>query len=277
MFERSVVCFLGCVALLACENLQNQGVKADRAVPPVSSALTAQHTAAVPPPVVNAAVVASPGAPSETTESASACNQQAPQQFLVDAHFDSFFAAGGKPSEWKQVLDRAVRYRTEQYGYVKGYGKKAWNVSTPTDQAQLVTFFGVSVSIHRRIAPALSCVEAAIRESCAGEPYQPYVLSGLRKRNTYVSGEISNHVYGIALDVDPLRNPCCGCIGSWSKSERCQNEKTKFQRMEMPRCWVTQFERFGFYWLGHDKIEDTMHFEFLADPSQILRGSGLVR
>jgi hypothetical protein len=120
-------------------------------------------------------------------------------------------------------------------------------------------------------------VETAIRARCADHPYQPYVLSGLRKRNTYLNGEVSNHVYGIALDVDPTRNPCCGCVGEWRASERCQNDKSKFQRMDMPRCWVTEFERFGFYWLGNAKIEDTMHFEFLADPSRIVHQAELIR
>jgi hypothetical protein len=207
----------------------------------------------------------------------SLCNEQTAQPFLVNAHFDSFNATGGSAREWKDVLDRAVRYRTERYGYVKGFGDKAWNASTPVEQARVVTFFGVPVAIHQRIAPALSCVETAIRARCSEHPYQPYVLSGLRKRNTYLNGEVSNHVYGIALDVDPSRNPCCGCIGEWRQSERCQNDKSKLQRMDMPSCWVTEFERFGFYWLGHAKIEDTMHFEFLADPSQITRQAELVR
>jgi len=233
----------------------------------------AKPSAAVP----NAAASALPVAPATPEEPASLCNEQTPQPFLVNAHYDSFNATGGTSREWTQLLDKAVRYRTEQYGYVKGFGDKAWNASTPTDQARVVTFFGVSVSVHGRIAPALSCVETAIRARCAAYPYQPYVLSGLRTRNTYVNGEASNHVYGIALDVDPTRNPCCGCIGEWGASERCQNEKTKFQRMDMPRCWVTEFERFGFYWLGHAKIADTMHFEFLADPSQIVRRAELVR
>jgi hypothetical protein len=227
--------------------------------------------------VTKAAALAPPAATTTTVGPPSLCNEQSPQPFLVDAHFDSFHAAGGGARAWIEVLDRAVRYPTEQYGYVKGFGKKAWNASTPIDQTSVVTFFGLPVSVHRRIAPALSCVETAIRASCADHPYQPYVLSGLRKRNTYVSGEVSNHLYGIALDVDPSRNPCCGCIGEWRTSERCQNDKSKFQRMEMPRCWVTEFERFGFYWLGNAKIEDTMHFEFLGDPSQIVRQAELVR
>jgi hypothetical protein len=234
-------------------------------------------SAAMEPPAVVTKVVVAPAAPATLVEPPSLCNEQTPQSFLVGAHFDSFNAAGGTAREWKQVLDHAVRYRTEQYGYLKGFGEAAWNASTPAEQARVVTFFGVPVAVHRRITPALSCVEIAIRARCADYPYQPYVLSGLRKRNTYLNGEVSNHVYGIAVDVDPTRNPCCGCIGEWRTSERCQNHKNKLQRMDMPLCWVTEFERFGFYWLGHAKIEDTMHFEFLADPSQILRAPAPVR
>ncbi len=287
MIKRSALGWFGCVALLACEQPPKQVAKANRAAPPTDSALTPIASAptpslalaaVVPPAAVEEAAATTPSAaPAPLLEPSSLCNEQKPQQFLVNAHFDSFNAKGGSAREWQQVLSRAVRYRTEQYGYVKGFGDETWNARTPADQASAVTFFGVSVSIHRRIAPALECVETAIRAQCADKPYQPYVLSGLRKRNTYLNGEASNHVYGIALDVDPKRNPCCGCIGEWGQSERCQNEKTKFQRMDMPECWVTQFERFGFYWLGHSKIEDTMHFEFLADPSQIVRKAELVR
>jgi hypothetical protein len=263
-------------------------VKANRAAPPTASTPTPSAIAPTPSVLAPEIAAANPSAPvtkalappaaaTAPVASPSLCNEQAPQPFLINAHFDSFNATGGSAREWKQVLDKAVRYRTEQYGYVPGFGDEAWNASTPTDQARAVTFFGVSVSVHRRIAPALSCVETAIRARCTSHPYQPYVLSGLRKRNTYLNGEVSNHVYGIALDVDPTRNPCCGCIAEWRTSERCQNEKNKFQRMDMPPCWVTEFERFGFYWLGHAKIEDTMHFEFLADPSQIVHRAELLR
>jgi D-alanyl-D-alanine carboxypeptidase len=287
LFKRSVLGWLACVAALACGQPSKQAAENDRPAPAAAASAAAPSSVAPAVPAASSsasltkapaiAALAAPPVPARPVEPPSRCNEQTPQPFLVNAHFDSFNAPGKTAREWKQVLDKAVRYRTEQYGYVDGFGDEAWNASTPADQASVVTFFGVSVSIHRRIAPALACVEAAIRAKCAAYPYQPYVLSGLRKRNTYVNGEISNHVYGIALDVDPTRNPCCGCIGEWRESERCQNTKTKFQRMEMPVCWVTEFERFGFYWLGHAKIEDTMHFEFLADPSQIVRQPTPVR
>lgn len=252
---------LGCALALACEA---QVAKPDEPkLPPRSSAVPGLARSASADPVGDA--------PAQAGPPPSRCNEQAPQPFLVEAHFDSHYAAGGTRREWRQVLSRAVRYRTVQYGHVPGFGDKAWNPRPPSEQAQVVSFFGVPVPLHRRVAPALACVETAIRARCADFPYQPRVLSGLRKRNTYLNEEISNHVYGIALDVDPVRNPCCGCVGEWGASELCRNDKTKFQRMEMPLCWVTEFERFGFYWLGHAKIEDTMHFEFLADPDKILK------
>lgn len=224
------------------------------------------HDAPSPPPAL-------PGqdAPSPPSSNESSCNEQQAQDFLKAAHFDSNYALGGEPRRrWASVLATAVRYRTEQYGFVDGYGSRAWNSRTPLEQGRTLKFFGVPVTIHARVAPALACVEAAIRTRCT-EPYQPVVLSGLRRRNTYLNGEISNHVYGIAIDIDPMQNPCCGCIGAWRENARCKNQKTKFERMAMPKCWITEFERFGFYWLGHDRIEDTMHFEFLADPNRILR------
>ncbi len=258
------------VCLCACESRRGTLGEAHASTKPASaSSAPVVASAETAPPL--ASNLPSPSVP--LPEHSSRCNEQEPQPFLIKAHFDSHVANHGGRREWVQILDRAVRYRTEQYGYVEGYGDKAWNDRTPADEARAVTFFGVPVMIHRRIAGALACVESAIRARCAEHPYQPTVLSGHRKRNTYVNGEISNHVYGIALDVDPTRNPCCKCIGSWRESARCQNDKTQYERMDMPRCWVGEFERFGFYWLGHDRIEDTMHFEFLGDPNRILRGT----
>ncbi|HET9956729.1 MAG TPA: M15 family metallopeptidase [Polyangiaceae bacterium] len=199
----------------------------------------------------------------------SACNEQAPQPFLVAAHFDAHAAMRpGQAAEFQELLKRAIRYRTEQYGYFEGYGTRAWNARAPGELARVTTFFGVPVNIHERIVPVLRCVEQAITELCP-EKYRPVVLSGIRKRNTYFNGEVSNHVYGIALDIDPTLNPCCGCVEPWRSNPRCGAGKNKYERMAMPRCWVAQFERFGFYWLGNAPMEDTMHFEFLGDPARI--------
>ena len=102
-------------------------------------------------------------------------------------------------------------------------------------------------------------------------PYKPRHLSGIRFRNSLLGGEVSNHVYGIAIDVDPTENTCCKCVARWRNHRLCKNKKlTKpYQRMIMPVCWVKHFEKYGFYWLGRDRLEDTMHFEFLGKPDLV--------
>ncbi len=212
-----------------------------------------------------------PAAAARSEVRASRCNEQPAQPFLIAAHFDSHYALGpAHRQEWPSILAAAVRYRTERYGYVRGYGKSAWNDRSPWQQRRTVRFFGVPVIVHERIADALGCVESEIRARCA-DRYQPAALSGMRRHNPYPNGEISNHVYGIAIDIDPTLNPCCGCAGAWRNNARCREGSSKFERMALPRCWVEQFERFGFHWLGDDHIEDTMHFEFLGDPERITR------
>ena len=92
-------------------------------------------------------------------------------------------------------------------------------------------------------------------------------------RNTYRGGEVTNHAYGIAIDIDPSENTCCGCVKPWSDAPACKRvTQSEYDHMAMPECWVHAFERYGFYWLGHDVLKDTMHFEFLGDPDRIIGG-----
>jgi hypothetical protein len=140
------------------------------------------------------------------------------------------------------------------------------------------------VFLNEPVLVALGCVEAAIRRDCAGD-YTVEAVSGWRERATFSNGEISNHNYAIAIDLDPGKNPCCGCVPAISDRPLCKRAvASPFERTPIPRCWVDRFERFGFYWLGYDALEDTMHFEFLGDPDRIERrggpqplGSGLAR
>lgn len=200
------------------------------------------------------------------------CNEQSPQEFLINAHYNGrSLATAAARREWKDAVARSIRYRTEQFGYYSGFGSYGWNSKSLSSQMHTIKFFGLSVRLHERIIPALHCVEQALRIQCADSPYQPQALSGLREKNTYFDGDVSNHVYGIAIDIDPLRNPCCNCIEPWRSSPRCQGKKTDLERMDMPICWITVFERYGFYWLGHDALKDTMHFEFLGEPARILK------
>jgi D-alanyl-D-alanine carboxypeptidase len=169
-----------------------------------------------------------------------------------------------------QAHARALRYRAETYGNVEGFGLDAYNSESAYSQAVVVKFMGLPLQIHKKVAPALRCVERSIRRSCVhrGERYTPRALGGFRTINTFRGGEISNHLFGIAVDIDPDRNPCCGCVSPWPDKPACRSDVASiYERAALPRCWIDAFERYGFYWLGRDPdLQDTMHFEFLGDP-----------
>jgi hypothetical protein len=231
------------------------------------------------PAVAESADAASPdaGPPLRSTEaddagpgagpaSGSACNEQGPQDFLVRSNF--------RKAGWK-AAERAIQYRTDTYGYFSGFGRAGPDARPPSASVVTTRFMNLPVKMHRKVVPALACVEQEIRTACADHPYTPRALAGIRFRNTYRGGEVTNHIYGIAIDIDPAINTCCGCVKPWNEAPACKREaKTEYDRMAMPECWVHAFERYGFYWLGHDVLRDTMHFEFLGDPDRIVRHAG---
>ena len=157
---------------------------------------------------------------------------------------------------------------------VEGLDLTPMNAERAPSQALGVKFMGLWVNVHKKIAPALRCVEKRIRKVCTKrkDEYRPKALGGFREANSYRGGEISNHLFGIAIDIDSDRNPCCGCVSPWPDHPACKGDVSSvYERTALPRCWVTAFERYGFYWLGRDpELRDTMHFEFLGNPDRIL-------
>jgi hypothetical protein len=215
--------------------------------------------AAVPVP---APVAEADASIEESRSNQSACNEQPPQDFLVRGHF----------LKERDGNARAIQYRTDTYGYFKGFGRAGPDAKPPSASVVTTTFMGLPVRMHRKVVPALACVEQEIRATCADHPYTAHALAGIRFKNTYRGGEVTNHAYGIAIDVDPAINTCCGCVPPWNDAPACHRvAKTEYDRMAMPECWVHAFERYGFYWLGHDVLRDTMHYEFLGDPDRISR------
>jgi hypothetical protein len=199
------------------------------------------------------------------------CREQSAQPFLIRGNWFPKTNDPEKIKEGRKMLEEAIRYRTAKYGYFEGFGSPKLNPKPPKHYAKSTTFMGLKVLVHEKIIPALACVEAALKASPAGEEYKPRTMGGIRFHNTYRGVEVSNHVYGIAVDIEPDRNTCCGCVAPWNEHPLCkQKGKTVWERMAMPRSWVETFERFGFYWLGHDVLQDTMHFEFLGDPDKTL-------
>ncbi len=196
------------------------------------------------------------------------CRPQKPQDFLKRPSIVRRRSLDGKAN------DKAVRYRVARYGFVEGVPFAEENSKSAQSNAVVTQFFGLPVQLHRAVEPALKCVERRIRATCrkSADRYQPRALGGFRSVNTFRGGEVSNHLFGIALDIDPDRNPCCGCVEPWPNHPACQGKaETVFQTTELPRCWIRSFERYGFYWLGRDpQLRDTMHFEFLGNPDRVV-------
>lgn len=204
------------------------------------------------------------------------CLEQKPQDFLIRKNYRK--SPGG--------IQKANEYRSKMYGSVrKVNGQLDCGFDGPCPQSEAVEtmFMDLPVRLNRKIVPALKCVEKAIRQNCQTckpsarfpnecnlpwkrYPYQPSILSGLRYKRTYQGSEISMHNFGIGLDIDPAYNSCCGCVGKWKENQFCKKNLQPYERMVMPSCWVEQFEKYGFYWLGDDSLADTMHFEFLGVP-----------
>lgn len=199
-----------------------------------------------------------------------ACREQSAQPFLIRGNWFPKTNDADKVKEARKLLEEAIKYRTEKYGYFEGFGNPKSNPHPPKFYVKTTSFMGMSVSVHEKIVPALKCVEAALKAGPAGNEYKPRAMGGIRFHNTYKGVEVSNHVYGIAIDIEPDRNTCCGCVAPWNEHPLCkQKGKTVWERMVMPRSWVETFEKYGFYWLGHDVLQDTMHFEFLGDPDKV--------
>lgn len=196
------------------------------------------------------------------------CRAQRPQRFLQRS---SYVKNGAIVAD---AHAKAIRYRVVQYGSIADMGQESMNKESAASMAVATQFFGHSVRLNRRIVPALQCVEERIQRQCTDskDSYTPKAVGGLRTSNTIRGGEISNHLFGIAIDIDPNRNPCCHCVGEWKRDPKCATPaKSPFERAALPRCWVDSFEHYGFYWLGRDTLEDTMHFEFLGNPQRIYR------
>jgi len=201
------------------------------------------------------------------------CKRQKPQDFLIRSNW---FPAGtdkDAAKEGRKLLQKAIDYRTEKYGKFDGFGSAKDNKHPPTYYAKPVHFQGMSALVNEKVGIALACVDKALEASGVAGEYHPKSMGGLRYKNTYRGVEVSNHVYGIAIDIEPHANTCCSCVDPWPNHPLCKKKVTSvYERMAMPRSWVVVFERYGFYWLGHDSLQDTMHFEFLADPDAIVDG-----
>src|SRR5262245_34706169 len=114
-------------------------------------------------------------------KSSSGCRLQEPQRFLQR----SAYVKHGQLQEWKHK--KAVRFRAEHYGNVEGLDLERYNSELAYDSAKAVGFMGLGIEVHKKIAPAVRCVERRIKKTCTkkDEQYKPAAMNGFRKRNTF--------------------------------------------------------------------------------------------
>jgi hypothetical protein len=262
---------LAAASLLAVVALPAHGDELDL-VPPDDAPPTAKDAKA--DPSASTSKTSGPKLTIEVGGKTVTCREQEAQKFLIRS---TWFPKSTDPEvikEGRKTFQESLKYRTQNYGYFEGFGSSGWNKHAPSHYAKTTSFMGMNVQVNERIIPALKCVEAALKASPAGEQYHPKAMGGIRFKNTYRGFEVSNHVYGIAVDIEPDKNSCCGCVAPWPEHPLCKaKNKTVWERMAMPKSWVETFERYGFYWLGHDVLQDTMHFEFLGDPEKIVESA----
>jgi hypothetical protein len=267
----TVLVALGCAGQ---RTEQGEAASEARASPVVAASASASERASVI--AAPSAAVLAATTPAAVGVAEPRCREQPAQDFLLR---DGQIAKIGAPATERRAIEaarkRSIDYRTRHYGRFPGVGSPADNPRPPRFYAKAARFMGLPLVLHEKVVPALACVEAQLLRECSDHPYRPKRVGGIRLENTFKDYEVSNHVYGIALDIDPELNPCCHCVGKWSERSICaKTVSSVFERMAMPKCWVDVFERYGFHWLGHDELEDTMHFEFLGDPERILEPGG---
>lgn len=117
-----------------------------------------------------------------------------------------------------------------------------------------ITVAGISLSVHKGVAPLF---KAAINECAAKGRRFDKVKDDWGYAHRYIRGSktnMSNHSYGLAIDLDATRNPL--------------TEDGKIHT-DMPAWVVAVFAKYGFFWGGSysGKRKDPMHFEFLGTPA----------
>lgn len=122
---------------------------------------------------------------------------------------------------------------------------------------------GWPVLVHRKALAAFEQVAEAVENSDYRivEPVDGYSYRNVEGRRV-----LSPHAYGIAVDVNPSTNPCCGV----TQPCRCYNDLIT----DIPPDFVQAFKNAGFVW-GGDWMDhpDPMHFEWEGWLQELVPGS----
>lgn len=131
--------------------------------------------------------------------------------------------------------------------FMKVYGSSQEEVEK---QLEKVDVMGKSLSVHKKIVPALKCVVEDMKKCSEAANYDLKRIESFNWRSIRRGESMSLHSFGIAIDINPGTNP----MGSTLVTD-------------LPNCLVEAFKRYGFRWGGDfSGRKDAMHFEFRGKP-----------
>ncbi len=136
-----------------------------------------------------------------------------------------------------------------------------------------IDFMGTRVQVHRAARDSFLAVVEDIR-LCEDEETKNYNFwnpewggnSGGTyncRKNTNDPSKMSMHAYGMAIDINPWKNPNC------PKDPQCNGMNVVITNI--PDCVIDAFKKNGFKWGGDfSSVKDTMHFEWV--PPEMREG-----
>jgi len=128
-----------------------------------------------------------------------------------------------------------------------------------------VPLFGGTAHVHRSLAPSLQRINAEWLRRGGNSFYQVSSVGGYACRNIAGTNRLSNHAYGMAVDINPDQNPHCP---PWSQCNGVNRLIT-----DMPQEFRQLFINEGWGWGGNwNSSKDAMHFSKVGGEQGDQRG-----
>ena len=176
------------------------------------------------------------------------------------------------PEEKEQLNLRLEKRESQPISRYPGFYSSLYRISDRDSAWKMMKttyFLGKKVLIHRDLLEDLARVEEHILNSLADdEELRNYVdsidiLAGFNWRLIAGTDTLSNHSYGIALDVIPKDYEGKHAYWRWFKSEFPEWYSLPWNmRYLPPASFVRAFEQEGFIWGGKWFFFDGIHFEY---------------
>jgi hypothetical protein len=153
-----------------------------------------------------------------------------------------------------------------------GFFNALWRIHDEATayRRQKTTFFlGMKTLVHRDLLEDLAAVEEEILAAARNDRElaafveQLQTIEGYNYRRVDGTASLSNHSYGIAIDLIPAWYGRRQVYWRWALNAGLDWYAVPMeQRFTFPAAFVEAFERHGFVWGGKWRFFDTIHFEY---------------